>query len=57
MDEVNSFFYEIVIEAKETMASLFVINGKPVIVVVLYSGNAQADTLKLVESAKKTLSL
>jgi len=45
------------IEAKETMASLFVINGKPVIVVVLYSGNAQADTLKLVESAKKTLSL
>lgn len=40
------------LEGKETMASLFTINEKPVIVVVLYSENAGADTLKLVELAK-----
>ncbi len=40
------------IEAKETMASLFTVNQKPVIIVVLHSDNAQADTLKLWDSAK-----
>src|SRR3989344_4185860 len=40
------------IEAKETMASVFTINEKPVIVVVLRSDNVQADTLKLVDLAK-----
>ncbi len=39
------------VEAKKTMASVFSINGKPVIVVVLYSDNAKMDTLKLVELA------
>lgn len=43
------------VEAKETMASLFMINEKPVIIVVLRSDNAQADTLKLVELTKPAL--
>ncbi len=39
------------VEAKKNMASIFSINGKPVIVVVLYSDNAKTDTLRLVELA------
>ena len=39
-------------KAKETMVSLFDVNGKATVVVVLYSDNAQRDTLKLIELAK-----
>ena len=43
------------VESKETMVSIFNINGKQVIVVVLHSEDSQTDTLKLVEMAKITL--
>ena len=43
------------LEAKETMVSIFNINDKPIIVVVLHSEDSQTDTLKLLEMVKATL--
>jgi len=39
-------------EAKQTFASLFNINGKPVAIVVLYSKNYKTDTSKILELVK-----
>ena len=42
------------VEAKQTMASLFTINGKVMAVVVLKSKNHKTDTLQLVDQAKSS---
>lgn len=40
-------------EAKETFASLFNVNGKPIAVILLYSDNKKTDTLEILEWLKK----
>src|SRR3989344_4100900 len=40
------------LKAKETMVSIFNINEKPIIIVVLHSKDSQTDTLKLLEMVK-----
>ncbi len=37
------------VEAKQTIASVFKVNGKPVAIVVLYSTNRQADVFRILE--------
>jgi len=37
------------VEAKQTIASVFKVNGKPVAIVVLYSSNRQADVFRILE--------
>ena len=40
------------LEAKHTLASLFNINKEPVAVILLYSGNSQLDTFKIINQLK-----
>jgi D-alanyl-D-alanine carboxypeptidase len=40
------------VEAKQTFASIFNINGKPVAIILLYSNNHQADTFAILKKIK-----
>lgn len=40
------------VESRQTLASLFNINGKPIVIIVLYSNNHQADAFTIIKKLK-----
>jgi len=44
-------------EAKQTLASIFNVNGKPIAIIVLYSSNYQADALAIIKKLNNLKSL
>jgi len=40
-------------EAKQTLASIFNVNGKQIAIILLYSGNRQADAFSIIKQIRK----
>jgi len=40
-------------QAKQTLASIFDVNGKQIAIVLLYSSNRQADVFSIIKQIKK----